>query len=217
MSRKLYSIKQPQDEEKLGFRKGYLRGYKEGFERGYREGLEKGLEALDNVKNEWQEELNKYSADVRSLTEQLQDERQALEKEYQSEIEAYKEKLESELSDVVSLAAQNYLNNALKEDKTLIKNILEKCLERFSGNYPITVYVNPDLAEEAEKFLKNSEVLSKRLQSVQIVKDNHLDLGAVLDSEEGRVDARVETLAKNLKALVETSLHDNPEDELYKG
>jgi len=87
----------------------------------------------------------------------------------------------------------------------------------FSGDYPLEIHVDERFVSEVEKFLQSSELLSKNLKSVQIVKDNRIGFGVLIDSEEGRVDARVETLSRNLKTLVESSLHDNPEDQLYKG
>jgi flagellar assembly protein FliH len=216
LSRKLYSFKQPENQEVLGFRKGYLRGYKAGYERGYNEGMEKGFQSLAQIKDEWERDLELYSSELKGMYERLKGEEQEMQNQYLQAVENYKQKLEDELADIVSAAAENYLNNAIKEDRSLIKGLLEKELQRFTGESPVLVHVNKELADQVEELLQNSHSLSKRLNSIQVVKDEHVSFGIVVDSDEGEVDARVETLAKNLKALVESSLHDNPEDQLYQ-
>lgn len=217
MSRKLYRLEKPSQEDILGFRRGYLRGYKEGYERGYKEGFDNGFKELYEIKEQWEKNLQEYIGQLSTLVSRLNEEKERLQKEYEKAIEAYKRGIEEELAEVVSVAASNYLNRSLEHDAPLITGILEKCLQRFSGDYPLEIHVDERFVGEVEKFLQSSGMLSGNLKSVQIVRDNRIGFGVLIDSEEGRVDARVETLSRNLRTLVESSLHDNPEDQLYKG
>jgi len=217
LSRKLYRLEGPLEEDVLGFRKGYLRGYKEGYERGYKEGFNKGFKELYEIKEQWENDLQEYVEELSLLVSGLKEEKERFQEAYEEAVESYKRQVEEELAEVVAMAAGNYLNRALEQDTSLITGILEKCLQRFSGDFPLEIHVDERFVGEVEKFLQSTEMLSKNLKSVQIVKDNRIGFGVLIDSEEGRVDARVETLTRNLRTLVESSLHDNPEDQLHKG
>ncbi|NPV88248.1 hypothetical protein HPY42_01795 [Coprothermobacteraceae bacterium] len=214
MSRRVYAHDANASNDQVGFRRGYLRGYREGHERGYQEGFRQGFQEVLNLKMEWEERITEYASQMEHLLEELRQLRDGLSERYREAVESYKAHLEDELGEIVALAAENYLNHALTQDPTLIKNVLRHSLDKFSGQYPIEVRANEYLFKEVEDFIASSDTILQRFGAVRAKLDRALGMGIVIDSEEGQVDARVQTLAKNLKALVQSVIYDNPENRV---
>ncbi len=163
-----------------GKKEGFQIGQKEGFEVGYQKGFEKVKEEYVDKIQDFADQLQQKSDQVIRLVEQWY-------------IQA-----EEELANLAILISKRLIMQELQLSRESILSMVREMLKEVTYGTNVRIYVNPFDIEIIEEH--KEDILSKtsHLKDVEIIEDNSIEAGCVLESDLGVIDARIENMLRKL-------------------
>ncbi len=168
--------REAQDE---GFRQGYADGLMSGTERGTVEGRREGIEQALLEERKKLEDFSQALAEVVASVDPA--------------IERWKEALESRVTDLAMGAVRSLLAAELSIDRPDAMGIVREALGHAEGALKATIRLSPpdraSLAERHDEFL----AACAGLRSVELVDDSSIIGGCIIETENGVIDATMNT------------------------
>jgi flagellar assembly protein FliH len=156
-------------------------GKKDGFSEGYKEGLEKGRV----------EGQQKFSAGIQKWEEAL------------NQVVVERKRLLAEMRPILADLASQSLHQCLKKeaqlDRQMVVRIVEETLKKAHDRVHLKAHLNPEDVREVEA-QKGKLLLSVGMSELEIMPDGRIEPGGcLLETEAGSVDARISTIATQVK------------------
>lgn len=176
--------------KKKAYEDGYNAGTEIGKNKGYEEGYEAGYEEISRILQEQNEEK------VRELAEMLE----KIENEKQEIISKY----ESQLTNLSIDIAEKIIRNEIDTKDNIVSSIIRNVISDYRNVEWIKVYISSKdnvIAIQADKKLISE--LKKISKDVKIEVLDQIDKGsAIVETENGIVEASIDTQLKNFKEMV---------------
>jgi flagellar assembly protein FliH len=154
--------------------------FKEGHEAGFQIGFNEGLQ---QAKNQEQIILQNFQTELVSLIRRIE-----------ASVSIWFEKAESNLADLSFEVAKKIINEELSLHPEWIYSIAKDALQRVINSNTVRIRVNPFHVSELEKRQTDLIAAASGVQGIEILGDESLDRGSlIIESENGIVDARIET------------------------
>lgn len=163
-----------------GKKEGFQIGQKEGFEVGQKEGFEKVKEEYVDQIQDFADQLQQKSDQVILLVEQWY-------------IQA-----EEELANLAILISKRLIMQELQLSRESILSMVREMLKEVTYGTNVRIYVNPFDVEIIEEHKEGILSKTSHLKDVEIIEDNSIEAGCVLESELGVIDARIENMLRKL-------------------
>lgn len=146
-------------------------------------------------KKGFNEGLNQWSEQIKFLEE---------------EREKVRKEMQKFLVQITMATAKKVVGNELKQNPDVLADMIMKQLKSVASHHKITIYVNP---EDYDLIEKNREQLKKICDQatsfkIQPRKDIH-PKGAVIETDQGIIDARAESLWNNIEKALQELIERN--------
>ena len=176
--------------KKKALEDGYNTGLEIGKEKGYTEGYNAGQAKVSEILLEQNKEKTKEISD---MIEKIELEKSVIISKY-----------ENELTNLSIEIAEKILRNEIDTKDNLVSNIIKNTIKDYRNVEWIKIYISSKddaVAIQADKELTNE--LEKISNDVKIEALDELKRGsAIIESEEGIVEASIDTQFKNFKEMV---------------
>jgi len=167
-----------------GYRDGYDQGYEFGHAKGHSEGVKAGQ---DEFAAEHDGALQVFRA---SLAEKLE--------QFEQAREAWFRAAEARYADIALEVARRALANELATGRESVLAIAREVLSETRAGTSVRVRVNPSDVGMMEAHRPELLAALTNLRGLEVVADNSVDGGVVVESEDGLVDARVSTFLERI-------------------
>jgi len=165
-------------------------GQKQGFEVGYNDGTEK-------FKQDYKNHINSLNLIVNSTFK------------VKNEIIFSSE---TEILELALMIAEKVARVKFNNDKEVFKNMIQTALSLLKEKENVKLVVNPKLVEYASEIAPELSEKLKNMEQIKVVQDKSVTLdGAVVESIDSRIDARIST---QMEILARKLLMDNREQNL---
>jgi flagellar assembly protein FliH len=156
-------------------------GQKEGFSEGYEKGLEKGKaeeqQKFSSVIQKWEELFNRTAAERKRLLTEMG----------------------PILADLTSESLHQCLKKEAQLNRQMVVGIVEETLKKAHDRVHLKAHLNPEDVKEVEA-QKGKLLLSAGMGELEIMPDGRIEPGGcLLETEAGSVDARISTMATQVK------------------
>ncbi len=156
-----------------------------GFEAGYKKGTAKGL-------SEAQELINQARAVLEASKEAY---------------DMYIEQMEPKLLALALEVARKIIGESLSHDPELVFSMLRQGLDAIGDEHEFTLRVNPKLVALIEGGKQEFQT-QHNIRSIEVVGDDFISDGLIVETSCGQIDATVETQIENIaKAIGEARNH----------
>lgn len=169
---------------------GHIEGYNDGYHAGKVVGA---IEARRNGQWETDGLLEQQSQEFNSML-------QRVESDLYQAIQTWFGKAETELQNIAVVIAERLVRRELKMDPDLILDIVRNTLCEFTHAKEARILLNPSDARQLMG--RSDEIITKigALNHIEIVEDDSIGSGCLIQTDTGSLDARIET---HLKELIE--------------
>ena len=163
---------------------GKIEGFNIGQQEGYDAGYQKGLEA---IKEEYSNHIQIFADQIQQKSDQIL-----------SLIDDWYRQAEEELANVSILISKRLIMQELQISRNSILSIVREMLKEVTYGTSVRIYLNPFDVEMIQNH--QEEILNKtsHLKDVQIISDESIEAGCVLESDLGVIDARIENMLRKL-------------------
>ncbi len=155
--------------------KAETEGYSSGYKSGVDKGLANGHKLLEEAKNIFQNSKDIFSKRL--------------------------EKSESQLLALVLEITQKLVGEALFQDPEVVISLLKKSIESSGGKDKVSVRVNPKLVAFVEGG-RESLFRESGTKIVDVIGDQSVSSGAIIETQSGVIDATLETQIENLAKAI---------------
>lgn len=166
-----------------GYQEGYQAGYQNGLQMGTAEGRKRGFDQAQEIASgERQMEAAQFFADWETMRE-----------EFEQAVIQWFERSEEILTDMTIEVVKQILNSELQTSRESALAIAKEVLKHVSQAKQARIRINP---EDFALFESHREELAKHsinVKGIEIVPDNSLVSGVIVETEAGVIDATVET------------------------
>lgn len=171
----------------LGYRDGYDQGYEFGNAKGHAEGLKAAQEIFSQ---EHQGVLEKFEEELKKKLAQ-----------FDSAREDWFRAAEARYADLALEVARRALANELNTSRESVLAIAREVLAETRAGTSVRIRVNPSDVSVMEAHRADLLAAFTNLRGLEIVTDNSVDGGVLVESDEGLIDARV---GSYLERIVQT-------------
>jgi flagellar assembly protein FliH len=166
-----------------GYEEGYQAGYQNGLQMGTAEGRKVGFaQAQEIASGERQTEAAQFFADWEMMRE-----------EFEQAVIQWFEQSEEILTGLAVEAVRRILNAELQLTRDSALEIAKEVLSHVSHAKQARIRINPD---DFALFESHREELSKHsmnVKGIEIVQDNSISSGVIVETEAGVIDATIQT------------------------
>jgi flagellar assembly protein FliH len=180
------------DGKQEGFHLGYLQGKEKGLRDGIEEGQKTGMiQATDEFNREHDGLLTMFANNLQGLVD-----------EFQQQMDQWFIRSEEQLAALALEIARRALAQELTHTRESILTIAKEALLEVRSGTSVRVRVNPVDASVLES--RKGEILQSvsTIQGIEIVSDDNVLTGCLVESDGGVIDARIETYLERLSQQV---------------
>ncbi len=182
---------------KVSSEQGHATGYQGGYDRGEAAGRQAGQAAG------YQEALQKFEEDQAGVLEAYQSDLAHLIKETQRNLDTWYVHAETKLADLALEIARAAIQQELAGGRESVLTITQETLKRVRRGTQVRIRVNPQDVAVLEGHKASFLASLAQIRDIEIVADPETEAGVILETEDGLIDARIETF---LDRLTQTSI-----------
>lgn len=158
--------------------------YRQGFEKGYNEGKNKGeKEARLEVTQQAEREREALIQDLQNFVDRVEAERRRIWAE-----------LEPQVTQLVLALAQKVIKQEVTASKEVALAVIKNALLRVADSHSLRIRVSPRDLETVRSHREALLEILDHLPHIEILSDRRVgDGGCVIETQNGNVDARIET------------------------
>lgn len=172
----------------LGQRQGYAEGFRKGTVEGYDLGREQGYkEAYETIMGEQRELLDQFGAALQQVADRVN-----------ATLSDWFQEREEAMADLAMTAVRHLLSHELSISRDSAVSIVHEALSELTHGTHARIRVNPYDMPILEQHRSQLVSLTATLRDVEIVADDSIEAGCVVETEGGVVDTR---LAVRMDAL----------------
>jgi flagellar biosynthesis/type III secretory pathway protein FliH len=193
----------PSEQAKKAYDKAKVDGYDDGYGDGLNYGKKEGFEAgfAEGKSLAYAEYQEKCAIEIKQFIDELN----AIYDRVQDATDRWKEECEADVVEIALNAVERVLASELNLSRDSALAIAREALNEVTHSSKARIRLNPFDLPIIEQHREALIAASTSLRQIEIISDESIDAGCIVETDGGVIDSRIETRLKLLRGSIEAA------------